>query len=222
MASLESDERNIIEAEEINWRLIVYPILAIAVLLLGGFGIYYYQLNQREQAEEQAQAALSTAKTPADMAKVADQFPDTTQASVALMRAADLSFTQKDYPTALKDYQSVIDAKQSPQELRDSAQLGLASTQEASGKADDAIQTYLIVAHKGNHSAFAPVAFHQVAAIYASRHDKTNETQILQQAVQLGGNSPFVKEAADQLKQLAPTSAPTGTGGTSSNVAPTP
>ena len=78
--------------------------------------------------------------------------------------------------------------KQAPAELRDSAQLGLASTQEASGKADDAIQTYLAVAHKGNHSPFAPVAFHQVAAIYASRQDKANETQILQQAVQLGGD----------------------------------
>jgi predicted negative regulator of RcsB-dependent stress response len=220
MASLESDELNIIEAEEINWRLIVYPVLVIAVLLLGGFGIYYYQLNQREQAEEQAAAALSTASTPDDMAKVADQFPDTTQASVALMRAADLSFTQKDYAAALKDYQRAIDSKQSPPELRESAQLGLASAQEASGKADDAIQTYLDVAHKGNHSPFAPVAFHQIAAIYASRQDKANETQILQQAVQLGGNSPFVKEAADQLKELAPASA--AASASTTNAAPTP
>ena len=29
MATLESDERNIIERDEINWRLIVYPILAV-------------------------------------------------------------------------------------------------------------------------------------------------------------------------------------------------
>jgi len=220
MASLESDERNIIEAEEINWRLIVYPILVLAVVLLGGFGIYYYQLNQREQAEEQAAAALAIAKAPDDMVKVADQFPDTTQASVALMRAADLSFKQKDYAGALKDYQRVIDAKQTPVELHDSAQLGLASAQEASGKADDAIQTYLAVAHKGNHSPFAPVAFHQVAAIYASRQDKTNETQILQQTVRLGGDSPFVKEAADRLKELAPASAPDSISTT--NVAPSP
>jgi predicted negative regulator of RcsB-dependent stress response len=218
MASLESDERNIIEAEEINWRLIVYPILVLAVVLLGGFGIYYYQLNQQEQAEENAAAALATAKTPDDMAKVADQFPDTTLASVALMRAADLSFKQKDYPGALKGYQRVIDSKQAPVELHDSAQLGLASTQEASGKADDAIQTYLTVAHKGNHSPFAPVAFHQVAAIYASRQDKANETQILQQTVRLGGDSPFVKEAADRLKELTP--APDSTSTTT--VAPSP
>jgi predicted negative regulator of RcsB-dependent stress response len=218
MASLESDERNIIEAEEINWRLIVYPVLILAVVVLGGFALYYYYLNQQEQAEQSAAAALSSAKTPADMVKVADQYAGTTQASVGLMRAADLSFTAKDYAGAQKDYQRVIDSKESPPELRDSAQLGLASAQEADGKADDAIQTYLAVAHKGNHSPFAPVAYHQVAAIYASRQDKANETQILQQAVQLGGDSPFVKAAADRLKELSPTlSVSAGT-----NAAPAP
>jgi predicted negative regulator of RcsB-dependent stress response len=220
MASLESDERNIIEAEEINWRLIVFPILILAVIVLGGFALYYYHLNQQEQAEQSAATALSSAKTPADIEKVADQYGDTTQASVGLMRAADLSFTAKDYAGALKDYQRVIDSKESPAEMRDSAQLGVASAQEASGKADDAIQTYLAVAHKGNHSPFAPVAYHQLAAIYASRQDKANETQILQQAVQLGGDSPFVKEAADRLKELAPAAAPVSANAT--NAAPTP
>jgi predicted Zn-dependent peptidase len=134
------------------------------------------------------------------------------------MRAADLSFTAKDYAAAMKEYQSVIDSKEAPPELRESAQLGLASAQEASGKSDDAIQTYLDVAHKGNHSPFAPVAYHQVAAIYASRQDKAKETQILQQEVQLGGDSAFVKEAENQLKALSPTiSVSAGT-----NAAPTP
>jgi predicted negative regulator of RcsB-dependent stress response len=219
MASLESDERNIIEAEEINWRLIVYPILVLAVVVLGGFALYYYYLNQQEQAEQSAATALSSAKTPVDIEKIADQYSGTVQASVGLMRAADLSFTAKDYAGAMKDYQRVIDSKESPPELRDSAQLGLASAQEASGKADDAIQTYLAVAHKGNHSPFAPVAYHQVAAIYASRQDKANEIQILQQAVQLAGDSPFTREAADRLKELTPTTVSVGTG---TNAAPTP
>ncbi len=86
MASLESDERNIIEAEDFNWRVVVYPILAIVAVLVIGFGIYYYQLNQREQAEEQASAALANAKTPADIANVADSYPDTIQAAVGLFR----------------------------------------------------------------------------------------------------------------------------------------
>jgi len=202
MATLESDERNIIERDAVNWRLIVYPILAVLVVLVGGFGIYYYQLNQRDQAETQARTALAAAKTPDDMVKVADDFPHTTQAALALLSAADASFSSKDYPTALKNYQRVTDTAETPAELRDSAQLGLASVQQADGKADDAVQSYLEVAQKGNQSPFAPVAYYQAARIYEDRKDKANETRVLQDAVRLGGDSLFVKQAASMLKAL--------------------
>ena len=96
--------------------------------------------------------------------------------------------------------------------MRDSAQLGLASVQQADGKSDDAIQSYLEVAHKGSQSPFAPVAYYQVARIYEDRKDKTNEVRTLQDAVRLGGNSVFVKQAATMLKSLqtAPDAATTG------------
>jgi predicted negative regulator of RcsB-dependent stress response len=218
MATLESDERNIVEADEVNWRMIVYPIVLVIVVLLGGFGYYYYQLNQREQEETQARTALVAAKTPADMMKVADGFPKTTQAAVALMNAADASFTTKDYPGALKAYQRVTSASDTPAELRDSAQLGVASVQEASGKAEDAVQSYLQVAHKGSASPFAPAAYYQVARIYDARKDIPAEKSVLQQAVQLGGDSVFVKQAAILLKSLQ--AAPTE--GSASSPAATP
>jgi hypothetical protein len=202
MATLESDERNIIERDAINWRLIVYPILAILVVLVCGFGIYYYQLNQRDQAETQARTALAAAKTPDDMVKVADDFPHTTQAAVALLSAANTSFSSKDYPDALKNYQRVTDTAETPADLRDSAQLGLASVQQADGKSNDAVQSYLEVAHKGSQSPFAPVAYYQVARIYEDRKDKANEVRALQNAVRLGGDSVFVKQAASMLKSL--------------------
>jgi predicted negative regulator of RcsB-dependent stress response len=204
MASLEPDERNIVEAEEINWRLVVYPILAVVVAVVAGFGIYYHQVVARENSEQAAAAALDAARTPTDIAAVVAGYPGTTQASIGLMRAANLSFAEKDYDTAAKNYQRVIDSSESPPELRDSAELGLASVQEANGNGDDAIKSYLEVAQKGSASPFAPVAYHQVAAIYASRKDAVHEEQILQQAVRLGGESPFVKEAQDRLKELAP------------------
>ena len=204
MASLESDERNIIDGQELNWRVVAYPIIAVIIAVLVGLGIYHYQLDQQEQAEEKVSTALDAAKTPADIVKAADAYPDTVQASVGLMRAAALSSADKDYDSAQKDYQRVIDAKQAPDELRDSAQLGLAIGFLHGGEADDAIHSYMEVAQKGNRSPFAPVAYHQVAAIYASRQDKANEEKTLQLALRLGGDSPFVKEAADRLKILAP------------------
>ena len=174
-------------------------------MLVGGFGIYYYQLNQREQAETQARTALAAAKTPAEMVKVADDFPHTTQAALALLSAADASYSAKDYPDALKSYQRVTDTADTLPELRDSAQLGLASVQQADGKSDDAVQSYLEVAHKGNQSPFAPVAYYQAARIYEDRKDKANEVRVLQDAVRLGGESLFVKQAASMLKSLQTT-----------------
>jgi predicted negative regulator of RcsB-dependent stress response len=209
MAILESDERNIVEADAINWRMIVYPLLAVAVVVIGGFGIYYYQLDQREQAETQARTALAAAKTPEEMVKVADDFPHTTQAALALLTAADTQFTAKDYTEALKDYQRVTDLAETPAELRDSAQLGLGSVQQADGNSDEAIRSYLEVAHKGDQSPFAPAAYYQTARIYDDRKDKASEMRILQDAVRLGGDSIFVKQAASMLKSLE--AAPAGT-----------
>ena len=202
MATLESDESNIIEADAVNWRLIVYPLLAIIVVVVGGFGIYYYHLNQREQQETQARTALAGAKTPQEMVKVADDFPGTTQGAVALLSAADASFSAKDFPGALKEYQRLTSTEKAPAELRDSAQLGVASVQQAAGKSDEAAQSYLEVAHKGSQSPFAPVAYYQAARIYEDRKDKPAEVRILQDAVRLGGDSPFVRQAASMLKAL--------------------
>src|SRR5271163_961612 len=109
MATLESDDSNILDAETTNWRLIVYPILAALVIVVGGFGYYYYLQNQRDQLETTARAALVEAKTPEDLVKVADQFPNTDQATLALLNAADASFAKRDYAAAIQDYQRIIE-----------------------------------------------------------------------------------------------------------------
>ena len=220
MATLQSDDRNIIEADEINWRIIVYPILAVLVALVGGFGIYYYHLNQLNAAETQARESLVQAKSPAELVKVADQFPHTIQASLALISAADASYAKKDFDGAIAAYQRVASEAEARPELRDSAQFGLGSTQEAAGKMDDAIKSYLEVAHKGSKSAFAPAAYSAVSQIYASRKDKANEEKILQEMIRLDNESPFVKEAAARLKELNGTPAVEAAAPTANQTAP--
>ncbi len=138
MATLESNDSNILDAETINWRLVVYPIVAAVILLLGGFGYYYYLQSQRELLETQARAVLLQARTPEEFVKVADAFPKTDQATIALLSAAEGSFIKRDFAAAMADYQRIVGAAADP-ELRDSAQLGLARSLEASGKPDDAV-----------------------------------------------------------------------------------
>ena len=203
MATVESDEANIFDAETVNWRLIVYPILAVLVVVVGGFGYYYYLQNQREQLEDTARAALVQARTPEELVKVADQFPGADQATLALLSAADGSFTKRDYAAAIADYQRIIQTVTTDAELRDSAQLGLASSLEANGKIDDAINAYLVVAQEGAKSPYAPFAYNAVGRLYQERGDKYKEREILTEAASLDPDSPFVKQAQFELKEMA-------------------
>jgi predicted negative regulator of RcsB-dependent stress response len=203
MATLESDDANILDTESINWRLVVYPILAALVVVTGGFGYYYYLQNQREQLEASARAAVVQAKTPEELVKAAGQFPTTDQATLALLSAADGSFAKQDYAAAIQDYQRIIQTVTTDADLRDPAQLGLASSLEANGKIEDAIKACLEVAQRGDKSPYAPFAYTTVARLYEQRGDKDNERQILTVAASLDPDSAFVKQAQLLLKQMS-------------------
>lgn len=224
MATLESDDSNIFDAETGNWRLVVYPVLLAVILVLGGVGYYYYQQAQREILEGKAREAVMAAKTPEELIKAADDFPGTTQATLALLSAASQSFEKKDYDAAIKDYQRIIGTVSTDAILRDSAQLGLGSSLEASGKSktEDVIAAFMVVAERGDTSPYAPYAYHAVATIYDQKGDKENERKILMQAASLGGDSPFVKEAQSKLKELAGSAAATPSVTPEPTAAPTP
>jgi predicted negative regulator of RcsB-dependent stress response len=202
MTTLHSDEANLLDAETINWRLVVYPLLVVLILVVGGFAYYFYQENQRDQMEAAARDAVVQAKTPEELAKVADQLPNADQATLALLTAADGSFTKGDYAAAIQAYQRVIQSPTADAELHASAQIGLASAQEASGKIDDAINTYLTVGQIGDKSPYATYAYNTAAHIYEQRGDKANETKTLTALASLDPDSPFVKQAQYKLKQF--------------------
>src|ERR1700677_4255717 len=203
MSTLQTDEPNILDAETINWRLIVYPILVALIIFAGGASYYYYQQTQRDQSEATARAALVLAKTPADMAKVADQYPGTDQAVLGLLAAGNDSYTKRDFASAITYFQRVLGIADVNADLHTSAQLGLASSLEATGKTDDAITAYLAVAQLGDKSPFAPYAYTTVAAIYHQRGDKAKEQQTLTDESSLDPDSEFVKQAQLQLKQFS-------------------
>jgi len=202
MATLQTDEPNIIDAEAVNWRLIVYPVLLVLIVGFGALGYYYYLQHQRDEAEATARAALIQATTPAEFLKVADEFPHTDQAMLAILAAANASFDKHDYAAALSAYTKVADNTALSAEWHDTAQLGIASVHDAMGDTDHAIAAFLEVAHRGDKSPFAPFAYNAVARIYEQRGDKDNERQILTEAAALNPDSTFTKQAQYKLKQL--------------------
>ena len=206
MATLQTDEANIIDAETVNWRLIVYPIVAVLVVAAVGFGIYGYQLKARDAAEAQARAALVKATTPAEFLQVAEQYPNTDQAMLAVFSAANASYDARDYDGAQNAYHKIIDNTALSAQWRDSAGLGLASCDEAKGDTDKAITDYLDVARRGNASPFASYAYNCVARIYDQRGDKQTEREILQQSANLNPDAPTpsTRIAQERLKELTP------------------
>jgi len=200
-------DSNILDAETINWRLIIYPLIAAVVLVLGGLGYYFYQQDQKDLREIQAHDATVQAKTPEDLVKIADQFANTTQSDLARLNAANAFFEKKNYDGAVKEYQQIVNNSGTAPELRDSAQLGLASILEATNKIDDALNAYLSVAHRGKESPYAPFAYYAAAGIYEERGDKENQRNVLTQAASLDSDSQFVKQAQAKLKSLNPTPA---------------
>ncbi len=205
MSTLQTDDPNIIDAEAVNWRLIVYPVLVVLVVGLGALGYYYYQQSTRDAAEADARAALLKATTPAEFLKVAEQYPNAPdQAMLAVFSAANASFAQRDYDGAQTAYRKIIDNPALGVQWHDSANLGIASCDEAKGDMDKALSEYLEVAHRGDASPFAPYAYTCVARIYEQRGDKTTELAILGQAAELDPGAPSTRRAIEQLKALTP------------------
>lgn len=202
MATLDTDETNLIDAETVNWRLIVFPVVAVIVVGLAGLAFYYYQIAQRDQLEATARTALMAAKTPEDLLKVANDYPTSTQAALALIDAADQYFSKHDYPKAIDAYQKIESLPHPDELLLESSRLGLASTYEAAGKIDDAIAAYVRDGDLGAKSPYAPYAYYSAAMLYEQKGDKDNERRILTQVASLDPDSQFVKQAQYKLKQM--------------------
>ena len=202
MATQEIYDANILDREDVDWRKIVYPLIIIVAAVVVAVAIYYYQAGQSEQQEFDARQAIASAKSASELAAVADKFPKTMQAVLALLGAADFSMAKRDFESAGKYYQRVIDGSGTDTVLRDSARLGLASVEESQNKEDPAIQTYLQVARRGTESPYAPYAYLAAARMDEQKHDQAAERNVLTAAAGLNVDSPFVKEAAAKLKEL--------------------
>jgi hypothetical protein len=203
MATLESSDSNILDAEAINWRWVVYPIVVVLILVFGGCGIYFYLQDARAQHEAQARAAILTAKTPQALVQVADQFPGTSHAAMALIAAGNLSYAQQDYSSAEKDFQRVANLTDIDDTVRDSARLGYAAALEAAGATDsEAVDAYVTVANRGKSSPFASYACLAAAHLYERQHNVDKERQLLLQATGIDTDSPFGQEAQKLLQSL--------------------
>jgi hypothetical protein len=203
MPSLESPDSNILDAQAVNWRFVVYPIVGVLILVFGGCGIYFYLQTARAEHEAQAREALLAAKTPGALVQVADRFPGTTHAAMALIAAGNFSYDQKDYASAENDFQRVAGSADLDDGVRDSARLGYAAALQAAGAPDDqAVDAYLAVANRGKSSPFASYACLAAAHLYERQHNLDKEKELLLQATGIDTETPFGQQAQKLLQSL--------------------
>jgi hypothetical protein len=175
----------------------------VLLLVFGGCGIYFYLQGARAEHEAQARSALLAAQTPEALVQVADQFPGTTHAAMALIAAGNLSYDQKDYASAENDFQRVAGMSGLDDGVRDSARLGYAAALQAAGApAEQAADAYLAVAQRGKASPFASYAYLAAAHLYERQHNLDKEKQLLLQATAIDTESTFGQQAQKILQSL--------------------
>ena len=195
-------DTNVVESEPANWRLIVYPILALLLLVAGITSYFAYRQHAVDERESEARAGLVAAHSTAELLSVASRYPKTIQAGLAEINAGQLALSNRDFVVAENAFTAVLHTAKIDPQLRDSAQLGLAATYEAKGETPAAIAAYLRVAHEGNTTPYAAYAFYSVATIYLRKDDKANARQTFTELAALNNGSPFLQNGAQQLANL--------------------
>ena len=195
-------DTNVVESEPVNWRLIVYPLLALLVLVAGIYSYFAYRQHAVEQRESEARTALVSAHSTAELLSVANRYPKTVQATLAGITAGEQALFNRDFVVAENAFTAVLHTPKIDPQLHDSAQLGLAATYEANGKTAEAIAAYLNVAHEGNTTPYAAYAFYTVAGIYLRKDDKANARKTFSELASLNNRSAFLPTGARQLASL--------------------
>jgi len=130
-------------------------LTGIAVVVLIGLGIYYWQRQAAEQ-EEAAAAQLAMAVDPAALQQLAQDFRGKAIGAQALLRLAELNIQAGRNKEAAEAFQSFL--TQYPNHaLSESAQLGLAAVQEAQGDFQGAKAQYqqILLGHPSGYTAVA-------------------------------------------------------------------
>jgi tetratricopeptide (TPR) repeat protein len=195
------DELNLIDSDPGEWKR--YVVLGVAfVLLAAAVSIGLLCWNLRYEIR-QSEAKLMVSQAPTAQAKLEAIKPFLGEPYVAvdlMLIAADL-MDQSQNELAVTAFAAFL-RHYSSHPLRNGAVLGLASSKEAAGRQEQALQDYLSVGRFQPADAYNPVGLQNAARLYEVREDKTNAKAILTEIQQRFANTPYAQQAALEVARL--------------------
>lgn len=175
-------------------------IIYSAVIIIAIVAYAYHEISA-ERETEQSREALAQAGSEDDYRQVIQKFPHAVAAGDASLLLAEKLRDAKKYDDATAVLQAMIDTNPD-HPLIDGAWLSLASTYNAEGKPDQAVDTYKQISTKFADRYSAPMALYSVAEILKSE-GKLDDAKIAYENVKSQfPESYFASEAIQKLQLL--------------------
>jgi predicted negative regulator of RcsB-dependent stress response len=194
----------------------VMAVLILALVAVAVFGGYRLYSDRRENV---AAAALSSAKTPAELQKVIADYSGTAAGASAYLLLADAQKNEKKFNEANTTLQTFLD-KYPGHELTGTARLAMAGNLEALGKNDDALTAYQRLVAADPRGFTAPIALYSQIHLLKEKKQIEEARRVCETIKSQYPQSRLVPDAEYQLRLLKVPDAPAATPAPS--VAPPP
>jgi TolA-binding protein len=201
MATPTFNDLNLVDDDSADLKRYVLPIVVLLLLFLATVSAVVWWNVQKNSKNQQAMAALAGAKTIEDRQKVIDLHLGTPAIAIGLLSLAEELYTKPDYAAALVTYQKFISTYPTHL-LRNAANLGLAATQEAAGKPEDAIATLQTAARFTPPDAYNAAALLQLARIQQEKGNIPGAKQALEECISRFAKTNFSAQAKTELEKL--------------------
>jgi TolA-binding protein len=194
---------------ETNRKQVLRGVSILAVVVLG-IWFYVWNTGQKEISASEALTSLRPASTssgapgviPADAyLKVAEQYPKTEAAALALLQAAAAFFTEGKYAEAKTQFDRFL--REYPQNpLRGQALLGVAASLGAQGKASEAAAAYDDLIKRHPTEPVVPRAKFALARLYEAQRKTDDAVKLYEELLRTESSSSVGAEAEIRLLDL--------------------
>jgi len=171
-----------------------------AVLVIAAVAFACYEIASQHELTA-ARQTLAQAKSEEDYRGLIQKFPHTVAAGDASLLLAEKLRDDKKYDDAITVLQAMIDGEPN-HPLIDGAWLSLASTYNAEGKPDQALDTYRQTATKFADRYSAPLAMLSTAEILSTEGKKEEAKVAYENVNSQFHDSYFASEALQKLQAL--------------------
>ncbi len=178
-------------------KMIGAGVIAAIVVVIATRGVALQKATELANAEQ----ALFAARTPAQLEEVIKNYKSTPTAQVARLQLAKTHFNNGNTALAREQYELFV-RKNKKNELRPSADLGLAYCTEAEGNFDEAAAQFAEFIQKNEGSYLQPMAILSMAR-NLKQAGKTEEARVaLEDMLTENAGNPWSREAEEALRNI--------------------